>query len=168
MWSDYIHARTIDEALAALAERGPSARLVAGATDLMIEIELGVRKGLETLIDITRIPGLDQIRLEDGRVRLGPLVTHNDCAASPLLRLHGLPLVQAAYEVGAPQIRNRGTIAGNLVTASPANDTIPALVALGASVKLRSATGTRRLPLAEFYTGPRKTVMQPDEMLVDI
>lgn len=168
MWSHYIHARTIDEALTALAERGPSARLVAGATDLMIEIELGVRKGLETLIDITRIPGLDQIRLEDGRVHLGPLVTHNDCAASPLLRLHGLPLAQAAYEVGAPQIRNRGTIAGNLVTGSPANDTIPALVALGASVELRSATGTRRLPLAEFYTGPRKTVMQPDEMLVDI
>lgn len=168
MWSNYIHAYSIEDALIALAERGPSARLVAGATDLMIEIELGARKGLDTLIDITRIPDLDQIRLEDGRIHLGPLVTHNDCAASPLLRQHGLPLVQAAYEVGAPQIRNRGTVAGNLITASPANDTIPALVALGASVALRSAAGERTVPLAEFYTGPRKTVMQPDEMLVDI
>jgi carbon-monoxide dehydrogenase medium subunit len=174
MWSHYITASSVDEVVKALAEHGPRARIVAGATDLILELELGVRKGIDTLIDVTRIPDLSEIRLDgDGIIHLGPLVTHNDCAASPLLRQRALPLAQASYEVGAPQIRNRSTVAGNLITASPANDTIPALMALGASVVLRSVGDTgvaneRTLPLSEFYAGLRKTVMQPGEMLVDI
>jgi carbon-monoxide dehydrogenase medium subunit len=169
MWSHYITARTTEEALSALAQHGLSARIVAGATDLILEIELGVRKGIDTLVDVTRIPDLNKIWKDDaGLIHLGPLATHNDCAASDLLRKQALPLAQASYEVGAPQIRNRSTVAGNLITASPANDTIPALMALGASVVLRSAKAERTVPLAQFYTGLRKTVMQPDEMLVDI
>jgi carbon-monoxide dehydrogenase medium subunit len=169
MWKTYITASTVEDVVAALAEGGESARIVAGATDLILEIEQGIRTGINTLIDVTRIPDLDAITVdEDGLLHLGPLVTHNDCAASEIIRRHGLPLAQASWQVGAPQIRNRSTVAGNLITASPANDTIPPLMALDASVVLRSAEGERTVALRDFYAGLRKTVMRPNEMLVDI
>ncbi len=169
MWTSYVNATSLEQALDALASGAPRARIVAGGTDLIIEIETGVRKGIDTLVDITRIPGLCEIALdEDDRIHLGPLVTHNHCVASKLIRDRALPLALAAWEVGAPQIRNRGTVAGNLITASPANDTLTPLMALDASVTLRSLNGQRDVPLREFFTGVRKNVMQPDEMLVDI
>jgi carbon-monoxide dehydrogenase medium subunit len=169
MWHNYINATSTDEVIKILGEKKENARIIAGGTDLILELERGVRKGIDTLIDVSRIPTLNQITIdEDDIIHLGPLVTHNDCAASKLIRKSAYPLARAAWDVGAPQIRNRGTIAGNLITASPANDTITPLMALGASVTLLSTRGARTLPLNEFYTGVRRSVMQADEMLVDI
>lgn len=173
MWHDYFSVTSVAEAVQILSERRERARVVAGATDLILELERGVRRsgpdGIDTLVDLTRVPGLDEIAMdEDELIHLGPLVTHNHCVASKLVCERGFPLAMACWEVGAPQIRNRGTVAGNLITASPANDTITPLMALGAQLTLRSARGERVVPLAEFYTGVRRTVMQPDELLVDI
>ena len=169
MWTEYITPTSLEETLRLLAEKREKARLVAGATDLMLELERGVRKGIQTVIDITRLPDLDRITIDhDDTIHIGSLVTHNAAASSKLLRERAFPLVSAAWQVGAPQIRNRATVAGNLVTASPANDTITPLMALGAWVTLASVGGTRRVPLENFYTGVRRTVLQPEEMLVEI
>lgn len=169
MWQSYHTVRRLDEALELLGQDPGAARIVAGATDIILELERGLRPGVRTLIDITRVPDLDHITLdEQGWIHMGPMVTHNHCAGSPLIVERAYALARACWEIGAPQIRNRGTVAGNLITASPANDSIPPLMALGAQVSLRSAAGERIVPLRDFYTGVRQTVMRDDELMTDI
>ncbi|MCK4741132.1 MAG: FAD binding domain-containing protein [Anaerolineales bacterium] len=169
MWTRYYTPSTLQEAVELLAAHGEGARIVAGATDLILELERGQRPGVDILVDISRIPGQDQITFDDeGWVHLGPLVTHNHCAGSELIQQRAFTLARACWQVGAPQIRNRGTVAGNIITASPANDAIPPLMALGAQLTLLSADGERTVPIDDFYTGVRKTVMKDGELMSDI
>jgi len=142
MWKQYNNLTNEKELLELLDKDGSKTRIIAGGTDLMLELERGLRPEIENLADISRIPGLDKI-LEDekGLIHIGPMVTHNDILASQLIRLKAFPLFQACWQVGSPQIRNRGTVAGNLVTGSPANDTISPLMALDASLILKSKKG---------------------------
>jgi len=167
MWQAYHQITELDQALYLLHEHQQNARIIAGGTDLLLELERGQRRA-DVIIDITRLANLSDITLEEGVITLGALVTHNQVVSNADIITHALPLAQASWEVGAPQIRNRGTIAGNIITASPANDTITPLMALGASVTLASISGTRKVALSDFYLGYRKTVMRPDEILTHI
>jgi carbon-monoxide dehydrogenase medium subunit len=158
----------VNEALRLLADLGPRARIIAGGTDLLVEIQRTGGRDL-VLIDVSRMESLDQLGCDEaGFIHLGPTVTHNQAASSALLVERALPLALACSQVGTPQVRNRGTIAGNLITASPANDTIPALWALDARLTLRSLRGERTLSCADFFRGVRKTALSADEMVTDI
>lgn len=159
---------TLEEAFALLAEYGPAARPVAGGSDLLLELARRVRPDVEVLVDLTRIAGLDNIEMADSVVSLGPLVTHNQVITNQIVVRHALPLAQACLEVGAPALRNRATVVGNVVTASPANDTITALWALGATVVVRSAAGERRVAVRQLFAGIRGTVLAPGELIVAI
>jgi len=167
LWQHYYQPSSLDEALQLLQQHASKARIVAGGTDVLVELQRGV-KPTTTLIDITRLHELKYVRHAGEMIQLGGLATHNDVIASDACVQYALPLAQACWEVGAPQIRTRATIAGNLITASPANDSITPLMALGAEVVLISAAGERTMPLHDFYTGFRKTAIQPNELLREI
>lgn len=168
MWDFYHTVANIEDALDVLYEKKDHARVIAGGTDLILELKKEMHSEVRDLIDINRVPGLDEIREDGDYIHIGPAVTHNQCLVSELLIKHGLPLVKAAQSVGAAQIRNVGTVFGNLITASPANDTISPLMALNAELELRSKNATRWVPIADFYLGVRKTVMRNDEMVTDL
>src|ERR1700744_4002669 len=135
----YHRPTSLADALTELARAGADTRLIAGGTDVMVELGRN-GKPVKRLIDLTALePELRFITEDADRLTFGALTTHNDVLASSAFRRDALPLVQACAEVGAPQIRARATIAGNLVTASPANDTIGALYALDAEVEVASS-----------------------------
>ncbi len=163
-YARYLRPMSIDEALEMLAEHRGSARIVAGGTDLLLEMDRGIRS-VNVLIDISRTPGLDGIELAGDYLSIGAGVTHNEIVTSALAVARALPLAQACWEIASPQLRNRATIVGNLVTASPANDTISPLRALGTTVAIASAASEREVDLADFHRGVRKVDLAEDEMV---
>jgi CO/xanthine dehydrogenase FAD-binding subunit len=150
-----------DEAVAAKHEH-PDAVPVVGGTDVMVELNFDRRRP-PALLDLTRVPELAQWTLEDGRVRLGAAVTYTRVVSELADRLPGLAM--AARTVGSPQIRNRGTVGGNLGAASPAGDCHPALLACDAEVEVGSVAGTRRIPIGEFYLGVKRNALGGDELI---
>ena len=165
----YIAAETVDDALSCLVEYRQKARLLAGGTDLIPQFKQREIPIPEYVIDIKGIAGLEAITYESrSGLKIGALTTMSAIEKSPVLRERFPILVQAASSMASPQIRNRGTFAGNICAAVPSADSAPALLVMGARVVLQAITGARMLPLDQFFTGPRQTVMQEDEMLLHI
>lgn len=162
---------SVDAALRLLAQ-DPLRRPLAGGTDILIDLQRGGPGPAIELIDLTALPSFSSIVEVEGTLQLGAGVTHNELIAYPDSITKVTPLAQACLEIGSPQLRNRATIAGNLATASPANDTLSALLALGASVELARWNGTaietRTVPLDEFFVTVRSTVLAESELIVRI
>jgi CO/xanthine dehydrogenase FAD-binding subunit len=152
---------TWEQALAIKAAQ-PEAVPIAGGTDLMVALNFD-RARPQAILDLTRVPELRDWEADDGRLRVGAGVSYARLIEELGERLPGLAM--ASRTVGSPQIRNRGTVGGNLGTASPAGDGLPPLYVSDAEVELASATGTRRLPVAEFVTGPKRQSAREDELI---
>ena len=152
---------TWEEALHLKAEH-PDARPIAGGTDLMVELNFD-RTRPQEILDLTRVPDLSEWAPENGHLRIGAGVSYTRLIAELGDRLPGLAI--ASRTVGSPQIRNRGTVGGNLGTASPAGDGLPPLFASDAVVETVSLRGTRRIPVGEFVTGPKRNALDDDELI---
>jgi CO/xanthine dehydrogenase FAD-binding subunit len=161
---DFLRPATLAEALAAKAVH-PEAVPLAGGTDLMVELNFDRRRP-PALLDLTRIGELTEWSEVDGQVRLGAAVPYARIITELGGRLPGL--AAAARTVGSPQIRNRGTLGGNLGSASPAGDGHPPLLAGAATVELASVRGTRLVPVGKFFLGPKRSVAEPDELIVAV
>lgn len=167
---DKVAVHTPDDlrgALDLLAEFGGDLKPVAGATDFCVETAAGAAPP-PAVMDISRLSELRGIRMEEGTLVLGGGVTFAELAFDRGAGQAAPSLVAAATLVGAPAVRNRATLAGNIVTGSPCADSVPPLLTLDAEVVLAGAAGERRVPLADFYKGYRETVMRPDELLVAV
>jgi carbon-monoxide dehydrogenase medium subunit len=164
-WEHYFRPRDIPEALELLEEFRGRARIIAGGTDVLVQIRKGEIKP-DVLVDVTRIEGLDRIRLDDGIVEIGALVTHSQVVESCLLREKGLALVEGASQIGSPQIRNIGTVVGNLVSGQPGADTAVPLLALNGALQVVSSKGERTVPLIDLFIGAGKTVVDSTKEVV--
>jgi CO/xanthine dehydrogenase FAD-binding subunit len=161
---DFLQPATLEDALAERAAR-PGALPIAGGTDVMVEINFDAVRP-EALLDLTGVAELTGWSPDNGRIRVGAGVTYARLISELGGRLPGLAL--AARTVGSPQIRSRGTIGGNLGTASPAGDCHPPLLAAGAEVEVASVRGTRMIPAGEFFVGPKRSALGPDELVAAV
>jgi CO/xanthine dehydrogenase FAD-binding subunit len=154
---------TLEEALRLKAEL-PDALPIDGGTDVMVELNFDRRRP-DAILDLNRVAELDGWSRENGAVRLGASLTYTEAMAEPLAEL--LPaLAEASRTVGSPQIRNRGTVGGNLGTASPAGDALPPLLVQRAEVEVGSTRGIRTLPVEQFLVGPKRNALEPDELIL--
>ena len=158
--------RTLDEALQMLRDDSEIVPL-AGCTDLYVAVNFGTLSGSKFL-DLWPLEPLRRIRLSNGTLTIGALATYTEIIRSRHVKRHLPMLVDSARQIGGPQIQNRGTIGGNIANASPAGDALPVLSAADAVIVLRSAADERRVPFNEFYTGYRKSVRRPDELIVAV
>jgi CO/xanthine dehydrogenase FAD-binding subunit len=165
---EYHSPRSLPEVCTLLAEFGADARILAGGTDILVELRKTGLDSSKAIIDISRISSLKGIAEAGDEIVIRPLTTHAEIFRSKLVEQYA-PLLKAAVAgIGSPQIRNRGTIGGNIMNAASCADTVPPLVALDAKLTLSSSRGERTVALSEFFVKPYETVAQRDEVLIEI
>jgi CO/xanthine dehydrogenase FAD-binding subunit len=167
---DYLKAVSTDSACDLLRQYNGEARLIAGGTDIMVQIRKDDKRlsDMKYVIDIGDIPELSYVEAQGNTVLIGAGLTHKEACSSALLKQNVPFLVEAVSTIGSPQIRNRGTFAGNICNASPASDLIPVLVALDAKLRLKNMSGERVVEIASIFEKPYKTNLSPDEMIIEI
>ena len=159
LWSNYVLAATIDEAVQALARAGGSARPVAGGTDLLLELQQGRHEPVHTLVDVSAIPDLQRLEERGGQLFIGAGVPVARIVEHPLVRRHAPAVVEACGLIGGPQVRNTATLGGNVAHALPAADGMISLAAMDAVAEAASVNGTRLIPLLELFRGLGKSVL---------
>ena len=159
--TDFFRPATIGEAVRLMADKQPV--LIAGGTDLMIRMHNGFQP--DAVMDLSGVDALRGISMHGNELVIGALTTHAELETDDAIREFATALWQAVRMVGSPQIRNMGTIGGNIANASPSADTLPALYVLDAKADVMSVSGRRIVPIAELFTGPKQTILRPDEII---
>ncbi|MBI5021534.1 MAG: xanthine dehydrogenase family protein subunit M [Ignavibacteriales bacterium] len=165
---EYKAVNSVEEACSVLAEYGSDARILAGGTDLLIEFRKQNVRTPKVVIDISFIKEIHSIESPNGTIIIRPLVTHSEIVNSKVVQQYASLLTSAALVIGSPQIRNRGTVGGNIMNAATCADTVPPLIALGAKVTLESKAGSRQLDLSDLFIKPYQTKAKHEEILTEI
>jgi carbon-monoxide dehydrogenase medium subunit len=160
----YHEPRALDEALRLMGETGNEASILAGGTDLLVNMKMG-KAAPKHVVSLSRIEDLKGVKMDQGALTLGACVTAGELKDQEQIKSEFNGLCQSAGSLGSPLIRNLATVGGNIVTARPAADLPPTLMAYGASVVLKKEKGERIIPLEEFFKGPGQTVIEPEEIL---
>jgi len=164
---DVLSPQTIDEALTLLHQHQNTIRIIAGGSDIIIQLRDGAVK-TEKLLNILALKDLRFIEEKDNRIHIGAVTTYSEIIRSEQIKKHAWILLQAAKQIGATQLQNTATIGGNLGNASPAGDTLPPLYALGTIVVTRNRSARREIPVEKFFIGYRKIDLKPDELIEEI
>lgn len=165
---DYFSPKSLSEACTLLAELGPDVNVLAGGTDLLLELRNSHHTSEKPLVDISTISGLRGIEESGDSIVIKSLTTHDDLVRSPIITQWAPALAHAASMIGSPQIRNRGTVGGNIMNAATCADTVPPLIVLDARVTLLSKGKERQVDLGKFFVEPYRTVATKDEILAEI
>ena len=166
LWQEYLQPKTLTEAISALTDaRGPALPL-AGGTDLILDLDQGRHPPIHTIVDITSVKEMLPIEIRNNELYIGASVSHTHIIDSKLVAQHAQALIEACGLIGGPQVRNIGTLGGNVAHALPAADGTIALMALNAQVEVANQSGSRRMPIREMFLGPGKSVLVQNELLV--
>jgi carbon-monoxide dehydrogenase medium subunit len=166
LWKEYLHPQTVQEAVEALASAPAPAIPIAGGTDLMLDLQQGHHDPVHTLVDLSGIRELLALEVRGDKLFIGAGVPHNHIVESPLVQEHAQSLTESCGLIGGPQVRNSGTLGGNVAHALPAADGMIGLLALEAEAEVASPSGRRVQPLQELFVGPGKSSLKADEIIV--